>query len=291
MSKNDSTTNNPIGDTSKSAIDDFYRSNQESIEKGLDTSFKTLNNSLYTTINTAFAAFTTDYEKRLDQNREVHERAVASLNDDLKKIKQSNKTLKSQKKAQQKRIIAQFIQIQEFKKKAQLFRCLSKYKYEKKAKNQRHEMIINHLDFRKKLLIFNSWRNIANSLVKGKIKLQFANAYTGQQNQMNAEFDNEMMKLKEVLNNLEMDIQKEMEERRALSKLYDLTMKKGVEAFLKETNYIVDFNSSQVPTPHERSFAENNNNNNNIDNLQQSRGSNNNNNNYNNISRHSKNSK
>jgi hypothetical protein len=149
-------------------------------------------------------------------------------------------------------------------------------------------MIINHLDFRKKLLIFNSWRNIANSLVKGKIKLQFANAYTGQQNQMNVEFDNEMMKLKEVLNNLEMDIQKEMEERRALSKLYDLTMKKGVEAFLKETNYIVDFNSSQVPTPHERSFAENNNNN--IDNLQQSRGSNNNN-NYNNISRHSKNSK
>ena len=153
-------------------------------------------------------------------------------------------------------------------------------------------MIINHLDFKKKLLIFNSWRNIANSLVKGKIKLQFANAYTGQQHQMNAEFESEMMKLKEVLNNLEMDIQKEMEERRALSKLYDLTMKKGVEAFLKETNYIVDFNSSQVPTPHERSFAETNNkNNNNID-LQQSRGSNNNNNNsYNNISRHSKNSK
>ena len=47
-----------------------------------------------------------------------------------------------------------------------------------------------------------------------------------------------------------------MEERRALSKLYDLSMKKGVEAFLKETNYMVGFNSSEVPTPNERSFAE-----------------------------------
>ena len=53
-----------------------------------------------------------------------------------------------------------------------------------------------------------------------------------------------------------MDIKKEIEERRALSKLYDLSLKKGIEEFLRETNYIVDFNSSNVNTPHERSFNE-----------------------------------
>ena len=108
----------------------------------------------------------------------------------------------------------------------------------------------------RKLLIFNSWRNVANSLLKGKIKLKFNEVYNTHYNKMSGEFDEEMAKLKNVLENLELDIKKEMDERRALSKLYDLSMKKGVEAFLKETNYMINFNSSQVPTPNERSFAD-----------------------------------
>lgn len=37
-------------------------------------------------------------------------------------------------------------------------------------------------------------------------------------------------------------------------------LKKGVEAFLRETNYIIDFDASRAQTPNERSFidAENN---------------------------------
>ena len=73
---------------------------------------------------------------------------------------------------------------------------------------------------------------------------------------MNKDFNNEMERLKNVLDNLQIDIQKEIEERKALSKLYDLSLKKGVEAFLRETNYIVDLNTDNIQTPMERSFAE-----------------------------------
>ena len=73
---------------------------------------------------------------------------------------------------------------------------------------------------------------------------------------MKKDFNEEMEKLKNVLDNLQIDIQKEIEERKALSKLYDLSLKKGVEAFLRETNYIVDLNTDNVPTPMERSYAE-----------------------------------
>ena len=86
--------------------------------------------------------------------------------------------------------------------------------------------------------------------------MKYNEVYNQKYNQSNAEFEQEMTRLKGILENIEIDIKKEMEERRALSKLYDLSMKKGVEAFLKETNYMVGFNSSEVPTPNERSFAE-----------------------------------
>ena len=49
-------------------LDDFFKSNQESVEKGLETSFKALNNSLYTTINSTFSTFSTDYEIILCSN-------------------------------------------------------------------------------------------------------------------------------------------------------------------------------------------------------------------------------
>ncbi len=65
-----------------------------------------------------------------------------------------------------------------------------------------------------------------------------------------------MNKLRLVLENLEKDIQKEINERKTLAKLYDLSLKKGVEAFLRETNYIIDFDSSRPQTPNERSYID-----------------------------------
>ena len=252
----DPSSSNVIGESSKSQLDDFYRSTQESLEKGIDTSFKTLNSSLYTTISSTFTTLSNDYEKRLDQNREAHEKAVAALTEDLKKLKQNSSQMKDKKKGQQNKVIEQFKNIQNLKAKAKIFSRLHEYYYTKKSRKIRGEIILNHYANRRKFLIFNSWRNVCNSLLKGKIKLKYTEIYNKQYNKLNGEFDQEMARLKEILENLEHDIQKEIDERKNLSKLYDLSMKKGAEQFLKETNYIIDFNPSTVPTPNERSFAE-----------------------------------
>ena len=73
---------------------------------------------------------------------------------------------------------------------------------------------------------------------------------------MNQAHNEEMMRLKAVLESLQIDIQKEINERKNLARLYDLSLKKGVEAFLRETNYVIDFDSSKIQTPNERSFIE-----------------------------------
>ena len=59
-----------------------------------------------------------------------------------------------------------------------------------------------------------------------------------------------------VLESLEKDIQKEINERKSLAKLYDISLKKGIEAFLRETNYIINFDSSRPQTPNEKSFID-----------------------------------
>ena len=77
---------------------------------------------------------------------------------------------------------------------------------------------------------------------------------------LNQSNEEEMLKLQMVLESLERDIQKEINERKSLAKLYDLSLKKGFESFLREINYIIDFDASRAQTPNERSFidAENN---------------------------------
>jgi hypothetical protein len=258
MSEDTSSLNNNkvLNESSKSALEDFYRATQATLEKGLETCFKNLNNSLYTTINSTFSTFATDYEKRLEQNRETHEKAVEALNTTLKAQKVNLNKNDINKKDQENEMIKTFEKIQNLKLKAKIFHRLNKYAYEHKKKNIKDDIITQFLQNKKKNLIFNSWRNVTNSMQKSKIKLKYGEANKEKFNEMNNNFNDEMSKLKLVLENLQLDIKKEIEERRALSKLYDLSLKKGVEEFLRETNYIIDFNSSNVNTPHERSFNE-----------------------------------
>jgi hypothetical protein len=257
MSEDTSSINKQIlNESNKSALEDFYRSTQATLEKGLENCFKNLNNSLYTTINSTFSTFATDYEKRIEHNRETHEKAVDALNTTLKAQKVNLNKNDVNKKDQENEMIKTFEKIQNLKLKSKIFRNLNKYAFEHKKKNLKDEIITEFLQNKKKNLIFNSWRNVTNSMQKNKIKLKYGDANREKLNEMNNNFNDEMSKLKLVLENLQLDIKKEIEERRALSKLYDLSLKKGIEEFLRETNYIVDFNSSNVNTPHERSFNE-----------------------------------
>jgi hypothetical protein len=251
---------NLIDDSTKSKLEMFYNNTQETLERGFDSAFETLNSSLITTINSAFNSFESEHERRLEQNRENHEKAMSGLNSQYTTTQNFYSGNKDKEKAQTISIVDNFARIKNNRKKAMIFYALKKnYLKEKNLKNK-HNNILNHFDFRKKYLIFNSWRNITNSFSKTKLKLINNQHFLDESKKITQSNEEEMLKLRMVLESLEKDIQKEINERKALAKLYDLSLKKGVEAFLRETNYIIDFDASRAQTPNERSFidAENN---------------------------------
>ena len=251
---------NVIEDSTKSKIEIFYNNTQETLEKGFETAFKNLNNELITTINTAFSSFESEHERRLENNRENHEKAMTGLNSQYTTAQNFYKDNKNKEKAQSISIIENYERFKNNRKKAIIFFALKKFYLHEKNLKEKHNNILNEFAFRKKYLIFNSWRNITNSFKKNKLKLMNNQKFLEESKKIEEECEGEMTKLKLILENLEKDIQKEINERKTLAKLYDLSLKKGVEAFLRETNYIIDFDASRVQTPNERSFIDSENN-------------------------------
>ena len=251
---------NVIDDSTKSKIEIFYNNTQETLEKGFETAFKNLNEALITTINTAFSSFESEHERRLENNRENHEKAMTGLNSQYTTAQNFYSGNKDKEKAQSISIVENFQRFKNNRKKAMIFFVLKKNYLKEKNLKDKHNNLLNELALRKKYLIFNSWRNITNSFKKTKIKLMNNQKFLEQSKKINQESEEEITKLKIVLESLEKDIQKEINERKSLAKLYDISLKKGVEAFLRETNYIIDFDASRPQTPNERSFidAENN---------------------------------
>ena len=251
---------NVMEDSTKSKIEIFYNNTQETIEKGFEEAFKNLNNELIITINTAFSSFESEHERRLEHNRENHEKVMTDLNSQYTTAQNFYNGNKNKEKVQSISIIENFERFKNNRKKAMIFFILKKhYLFEKNMKNK-HNNILNEFALRKKYLIFNSWRNITNSFTKNKIKMMNNQKFLEESKKIEEESEGELSKLRIVLENLEKDIQKEINERKNLAKLYDLSLKKGVEAFLRETNYIIDFDNSRVQTPNERSFIDADNN-------------------------------
>jgi len=249
-----------IDDSTKSKLEMFFNNTQETLERGFDTAFQNLNTSLITTINSAFTSFESEHERRLEQNRENHEKAMSGLNSQYTTAQNFYSGNKDKEKAQTISIVDNFARIKNNRTKAIIFYALKKNYLKKKNLKNKHNNILDHFAFRRKYLIFNSWRNITNSFKKTKLKLINNQHFLEESKKLTQANEEEMIKLRLVLESLEKDIQKEINERKSLAKLYDLSLKKGVEAFLRETNYIIDFNSSVPQTPNERSFidAENN---------------------------------
>lgn len=263
MSSNDVIPNeikNYIDDSTKSKLEMFFNNTQDTLEKGFDTAFQTLNSSLITTINSAFTSFESEHERRLEQNRENHEKTMSGLNSQFTTAQNFYNGNKDKQKAQSISIIDNFQRFKNNRLKAMIFFALKKYYLNKKNARNKKNNALNYFNNRRKYLIFNSWRNITNSFRKTKLKLINNQHFLDESKKINQSNEEEMLKLRMVLESLERDIQKEINERKSLAKLYDLSLKKGVEAFLRETNYIIDFDASRAQTPNERSFidAENN---------------------------------
>ena len=260
MSSKSIENKNVIDESTQSKLELFYNNTQETLEKGFDSAFKNLNDSLIITINSAFSSFESEHERRLENNRENHEKAMSGLNSQYTTAQNFYKGNKDKEKSQTISIVDNYQRILNNRKKAMIFFALKKYYLKKKNLKKKHNNIMKEMAFRKKFSIFNTWRNITNSFKKTKLKLINNHQFLEESKKVQQECDNELLQLKLILESLEKDIQKEINERKSLAKLYDISLKKGVEAFLRETNYIIDFDSSRPQTPNERSFidAENN---------------------------------
>ena len=260
MSSKSIENKNVIDESTQSKLELFYNNTQETLEKGFDSAFKNLNDSLITTINSAFSSFESEHERRLENNRENHEKAMSGLNSQYTTAQNFYKGNKDKEKSQTISIVDNYQRILNNRKKAMIFFALKKYYLKKKNLKKKHNNIMKEMGFRKKFSIFNTWRNITNSFKKTKLKLINNNQFLEESKKVQQECDNELLQLKLILESLEKDIQKEINERKSLAKLYDISLKKGVEAFLRETNYIIDFDSSRPQTPNERSFIDTENN-------------------------------
>ena len=247
---------NFIEDSTKSRLEIFYNNTQETLEKGFKDAFKNLNDALIATINTAFSSFESEHERRLEHNRENHEKAMTGLNSQYTTAQNFYKGNKDKEKSQSISIVENYERFKNNRKKAIIFFALKKNYLKEKNLKSKHNNLLKEFAFRKKYLIFNSWRNITNSYKKTKIKLINNNKFLEDSKKIQQGGEEELVKLKLILESLEKDIQKEINERKSLAKLYDLSLKKGVEAFLRETNYIIDFDSSRPQTPNEKSFVD-----------------------------------
>jgi hypothetical protein len=247
---------NIIEDSTRSRLEIFYNNTQETLDKGFNLAFKNLNDALINTINTAFSAFESEHERRLENNRENHEKTMSGLNSQYTTAQDFYKGNKSKEKAQSISIVENYERFKNNRKKTIIFFALKKYYLKKKNLKIKHNNILKEMASRKKYLIFNSWRNIANSFKKTKIKLINNNKFLEETKKIEQENGEELDKLKFILESLEKDIQKEINERKSLANLYDMSLKKGIEAFLRETNYIINFDSSRPQTPNEKSFID-----------------------------------
>jgi hypothetical protein len=243
--RGDTISEKAIDESSKSIREDFFRTNEEFIERGIETSFKNLNSNVYSTVNSTFSNFNNDYERKLEKNREIHEKAVNALTNDMKKIKEKYSKKKEHFNKQEDSISLLLDHINKNKIFSQFFSAMRTNHIKKSFKKfKSHFIVEKYFLMIKKRNIFNSWRNITNALSKGRIKLKYAKIFNEKSNELQGLYMHDINKLTEILQKLEIDIRSEICERRTLAKLYDTSMNQGVEVFIKETNALIDFNSS-----------------------------------------------
>ena len=105
-------------------------------------------------------------------------------------------------------------------------------------------LVQNYFPLKRLKSIINSWRNLTHLIIKSKIKAEYAVKFNESYLITQEKYEKEVKRLNQILEIMDNDIKKEIAERRALSKLYDDAMNKGVDVFLRETNNFVSLSSS-----------------------------------------------
>ena len=120
MSSKSIENKNVIDESTQSKLELFYNNTQETLEKGFDSAFKNLNDSLITTINSAFSSFESEHERRLENNRENHEKAMSGLNSQYTTAQNFYKGNKDKEKSQTISIVDNYQRILNNRKKAMM---------------------------------------------------------------------------------------------------------------------------------------------------------------------------
>ena len=147
MSSTSLQNKNIIDESTQSKLEIFYNNTQETLEKGFETAFKNLNDSLITTINTAFSSFESEHERRLENNREHHEKAMTGLNSQYTTAQNFYKGNKDKEKSQTISIVDNYQRFVNNRKKAIVFFALKKYYLKKKNLKAKHNNIIKDKNY------------------------------------------------------------------------------------------------------------------------------------------------
>ena len=123
---------NFIEDSTKSKLEIFYNNTQETLDKGFQTAFKNLNDALITTINTAFSSFESERDRRLDHNRESHEKLMSGLNSQYTTARDFYNGNKNKEKAQSISIVENYERFKNNRKKSNNIFRFEKILFERK---------------------------------------------------------------------------------------------------------------------------------------------------------------
>lgn len=236
--------------------DDLVKSNKEFMDKEIDSAFKQLQGSLHTTLNSSLSAFQSDYEKKIDINRENHAKAIENLKAERARQKQlfeNHSEVHYQHKDKLKRAADRlFIQGQ----KHRIFSLLERNKIEERHERLGSNLVENYFLMKRVRKILANWHNVAHSIAKSRIRAKYSHLFNEKYEEQKKKYSFEIEHLTEVLRQLEGDIAREMEERRRLNAIYDQAMSTGAVQFVSETGAFKDFNTSDIQTPRERVYRQ-----------------------------------
>jgi hypothetical protein len=245
--------NKILNESTTSANEIFFNKNKDFIETNVDSAFKDLNTQFFNIVNTTFSNFNSNYENKLDENREAHEKAILKLNSEIKELKiiaENKQELLENSKA---KLILQIRKLMDKKLKFSCFRKLKENLKDNKFASLEENVIVNGY-FHKKYLkkIISAWNHIAFIRKRNEVVVKYQSYFNSQYEEKSKALSIDIQKYSEILKDLENKIAIEIDERRKLTQLYDNSMSKAANLFVNETNTFQNFSSSNVQTPKER---------------------------------------
>lgn len=245
--------NKILNESTTSVNEVFFNKNKDYIETNVDSAFKELNTQFFNIVNTTFSNFNSNYESKLDENRESHERAVIKLNSEIKDLKSIAENKHELLENSKTKLIFQIRKLMDKKIKYSCFRKLKENLKENKFSALEENIIVNGFFHKKQTRkIISAWNHLAFMRKRSEVVVKY-NAYFNQQYEEKSKyFSNDIQKYSHILKDLENKIAVEIDERRKLTQLYDNSMSKAANMFVNETNTFQNFSSSNVQTPKER---------------------------------------